>query len=75
MPTPEELRRSAELVNTELRSARPAGGLADFRLETVSRATYRPGDRVRDKVTGLGGTVELTRYVQTIFPAADRGGG
>lgn len=74
MPTLEELRRSAELVNSELRTARPRGGLGDFRLETLSHATFRPGDRVRDKVTGLGGSVELTRHTQAVFPAAERGG-
>jgi hypothetical protein len=37
---------------------------------TLTGATYRPGDRVFDRVTGLEGEIVESRWAQVVFPPA-----
>lgn len=61
-----KLRNVRAQLDAELGATRPPL----FEPATMAGATYRPGDRVVDSVSGQGGEVVDTRFRQVIVPPA-----
>lgn len=72
METPEDVARRTARVSQDLRAGCELGRCVDVSTDALTRATFRPGDRVRDTVTGLEVTVVHSRFVLAVVPPSDR---